>query len=196
MDLIQLRRNLLFKKKESFPDEYQKVEYIKTQYTENGTRQIKSFITTNISYSNISKIECKYSVIKFTGSQKAMFITSHANGSGTPDSPFATVENVSGFASVTPTISKPYTNNPIIYTINMGNSMPSNKSIRIGGWSDVAWTAEGAYYYVDVYGNSKKLYSFVPCYRKSDNKAGFYEIINKSFYASNGELDFIAGPNA
>lgn len=37
--------------------------------------------------------------------------------------------------------------------------------------------------------------NFVPCYRKSDNKAGFYELVNRDFYPSEGASDYIAGPD-
>lgn len=34
---------------------------------------------------------------------------------------------------------------------------------------------------------------FIPCYRKSDNKAGLYELVNNEFYPSEGTSDYIAG---
>ena len=36
---------------------------------------------------------------------------------------------------------------------------------------------------------------FVPCYRKFDNKPGFYDIINMSFFTNIGAGDFTVGPD-
>lgn len=39
------------------------------------------------------------------------------------------------------------------------------------------------------------VYWFVPCVRKNDNVAGFYEAINGTFYTNQGTGDFVVGPN-
>lgn len=43
------------------------------------------------------------------------------------------------------------------------------------------------------YNNGELTYQFVPCYRKSDNKTGLYEIVNEVFYPNNGTDEFIIG---
>ena len=85
---------------------------------------------------------------------------------------------------------------PYIFYFTITYSSGTQNNLRIGGWSDKNWTAEGAYYFVNVYGaNDEEIEKFIPCVRKSDNKAGFYGIISNSFFPSNGNEDFIAGPN-
>ena len=178
------------------PSEYQEVKYIKThtsgKYDGNSP---KSFICTNIPNDTISKVIVKYGVISFPGLRKSMILASHANGNTTALEPYITVDGTSsGGLTLSPTISSPYDGKTEVYTV----TYPANASynLRIGGWTDVAWTAEGAYYSVDVYDtNNGLLAQFAPCYRKSDNKAGMYEIIGGAFYPSNGTMDFIAGAN-
>lgn len=36
---------------------------------------------------------------------------------------------------------------------------------------------------------------FIPCYRKSDNKPGMYDIVNNVFYTNAGTGEFIVGPD-
>jgi hypothetical protein len=37
--------------------------------------------------------------------------------------------------------------------------------------------------------------NFIPCYRKSDNVIGMYDVINDAFYTNSGTGTFIKGPN-
>ena len=36
---------------------------------------------------------------------------------------------------------------------------------------------------------------FIPCYRKSDDKPGMYDLITKQFFINQGEGEFLVGPN-
>ena len=36
---------------------------------------------------------------------------------------------------------------------------------------------------------------FIPCYRKSDNEVGLYDIVTNTFFEHSGDKEFIAGPN-
>lgn len=42
---------------------------------------------------------------------------------------------------------------------------------------------------------SFRRYHFIPCYRKSDNKPGMYDIENNVFYTNDGTGEFIVGPD-
>lgn len=50
-------------------------------------------------------------------------------------------------------------------------------------------------YYFTIKSGDYPLMDFVPCYRKSDNVMGFYDIINQVFYTNAGTGDFIKGPD-
>ena len=54
---------------------------------------------------------------------------------------------------------------------------------------------KGKMYNVILYFNDEMVRSFIPCYRKSDNVAGAYDVINDVFYPSAGSDAFVAGPD-
>lgn len=43
--------------------------------------------------------------------------------------------------------------------------------------------------------NAEKIHEYIPCYRKSDNKPGMYDIISNVFYTNLGADEFLVGPN-
>jgi hypothetical protein len=51
------------------------------------------------------------------------------------------------------------------------------KNIFINGASETL-TAKAQWYYVKIYDGDTMLRSFVPCYRKSDNVVGMYDLVN------------------
>lgn len=52
----------------------------------------------------------------------------------------------------------------------------------------------GSLYSLKVSKNSVLLADYVPCYRKSDNRPGMYDLVLGKYYASESGTDFIAGP--
>jgi len=50
-------------------------------------------------------------------------------------------------------------------------------------------------YSLKMYDNGVKVRDLVPCYRKSDNEIGLYDIVNNVFYTNAGTGTFIKGPN-
>ena len=194
MDLMKRRREMLAGIKSRLPKEYQEVEYVKALYESGKSYQTQCFVCTNLTFTGVTKIVCKFGVGAFSGNQQPMFIASHASGSTTPVSPYITVSQANGFSSISPKhYPGPFAGIIDTYTITSDGSI-QNKYMRIGGWSDVQWTAEGMWYFVEVYDANGIVASFIPCYRKTDSKAGFYDIINNAFYSSDGQYDFVAGP--
>lgn len=49
---------------------------------------------------------------------------------------------------------------------------------------------------LEWYDNGNIDYDFIPCRRKADSLAGFYEVSTDTFYPSTSGTDFIAGPDA
>lgn len=49
------------------------------------------------------------------------------------------------------------------------------------------------WYYFKITDNGILIRNYVPCYRKSDNKAGFYDLVNHTFNPSIGSAEFVAG---
>ena len=50
-------------------------------------------------------------------------------------------------------------------------------------------------YSCQMYDGSTMVRDFVPCYRKSDNVAGLYDLVNKVFYTNAGSGSFTVGGN-
>lgn len=48
-------------------------------------------------------------------------------------------------------------------------------------------------YYFKIWTNNILTHSFIPCYRKSDNVAGMYDIVTKTFFINSGTGDFTIG---
>ena len=55
------------------------------------------------------------------------------------------------------------------------------------------YTAYAKLYYAKCYQNDVLVRDFVPCYRKSDNVAGLYDLVNDVFYTNAGTGTFIVG---
>lgn len=47
-----------------------------------------------------------------------------------------------------------------------------------------------------IWGKGMLIRNYIPCYRKSDNKAGFYDTVNHTFNPSIGSAEFVAGNDA
>ena len=50
-------------------------------------------------------------------------------------------------------------------------------------------------YYFKVYGVDGLIRDFIPCYRKSDNKTGMYDLVTDTFFANAGTGEFTVGNN-
>ena len=51
----------------------------------------------------------------------------------------------------------------------------------------------GRFWHFKIWDGSVLVRNYIPCVRKRDNKAGFYDLANHSFNPSIGTVDFIAG---
>lgn len=52
---------------------------------------------------------------------------------------------------------------------------------------------QGKIYQCKIYDNNKIIKHFIPCYRKSDEKTGMYDLIERVFYPSLGATNFVKG---
>jgi len=196
------------------PPEYQQVEYIEstgTQYIDTGY--------VNSSDNNPYKIEIDF---KFESLSNDGFVFGTARNTGNQYS-FIFGYNLSDNAWIfsrlgssgsgirfgTPDTSR----HTIKYVFNEGlyfdgvlesttveqasTSISSNKNI--GLFARIRGTTPNAYSNIRMY--SCKFYEsenilvrdFVPCYRKSDNVAGLYDVVNNEFYTNSGTGNFVVG---
>lgn len=66
-------------------------------------------------------------------------------------------------------------------------------SINRNGTPDSIAQGKGKIYSLKFYEDNTIIRDFVPCYRKSDNEVGLYDLVNGVFYTNQGSGSFIAG---
>lgn len=173
------------------PSTYQQVEYIEL---DNSNPQL-TFLTTGIQLKDISTIDVKYSFSNVVANNPMIFASYVSPDSLGSAAPFICVTgNVSGSWEILPTISKTATNTPKDFLIVNENT--TTNYLKIGGWGDSNWTAIGRYYYVRVFDKTNSIiFNGVPCYRKSDNEVGMYDLISQTFFTNASSGTYTAGPN-
>lgn len=80
-------------------------------------------------------------------------------------------------------------------TIPVTTGTANNSTIYINSSRRYAQTRDDVikWYYFKVWDNDILIRNYIPCYRKSDNLAGFYDTVNQTFNPSIGTADFVAG---
>ena len=172
------------------PGEYQQVEYL-SNITANGREN--RFIATGIKVSgNQKKVYVTFAMNWNPGSADAMMVSSYQDADHLRSiSPYACACGATSNTTITPTISKSDigVKTDFIVTIN-----PTGYYIKMGGWSDGSWT-QGYWYRFRVEEmDGTVLADYIPCYRKSDNKPGMYDLTTATFRPSDGSEDFGVGP--
>lgn len=71
-----------------------------------------------------------------------------------------------------------------LYIFKLNQTSPDGRGFR------------GKLYYCKLYDNGILVRDFVPCYRKSDNVIGLYDLVNGVFYTNQGTDTFLKGENA
>ena len=88
----------------------------------------------------------------------------------------------------------------VINNVNKGNFNATNNFTTNNMTIFKAATAPSQYYdcniriyYCKIWDNNILFRNFIPCYRKSDNVAGLYDLVNGVFYTNAGTGTFIKG---
>lgn len=186
------------------PDEYQRVEWLQ----KSGSAYLtipENIDVYHATFTCIYATEGKLNENMFFGNGN-YFALGRAGNTG-----FITFLNGwSGAAN----ISDPSYNNEIV-TVKFVTDAPnfSSEYSREGlyatntGTKAISEQAKTAYYIFDIrqyysfagrlyrlsIETSAKSYDFIPCYRKADNVAGMYDIVNNVFYTNTGSGSFIVG---
>lgn len=77
-----------------------------------------------------------------------------------------------------------------------GTATTSTRNIAIGSINPTATNATFHSRFYDefkIWKDGRLIRNYVPCYRKSDNKSGFYDTVNHTFNPSIGSEEFIIG---
>lgn len=84
-------------------------------------------------------------------------------------------------------------NTKVITTSTFTNADPNDREIAIGYIAENVGTSTNVphvkWYYCKIYDDGTLIRFYVPCYRKSDGKVGFYDTVNATFNPSQG-VDF------
>ena len=174
---------------------YQEVEYIEST----GTQYINTGV--NVGPGIVSELDWQVESISNTASGWSVLYGYASSSSGYPYALWGGASagtlsfyRKSGTSIVT--IALPTTR---AITTLTSNADALDKPIYIfsigpdcGGYKD----ARNPYklYGLKIYNNSTLVRHFVPCYRKSDNAIGMYDMVSKTFYGNSGTGNFEKGP--
>ena len=183
--MVRRRQLMGMQNPSRLPKEYQEVEYIGA----NTSTRIQSYILTGVSGNN-KTIEVKYERTSTVANGPIIVASYNSANPSNIIAPWAAANGRVGGAgtTITPQSSTIYV--PQIYTIEFKTT---TAFIRMGGWSDTVWTAAFRYYYFRVFDENGLIFDGVPCYRKSDNKTGLYDLVGQTFVPNSGTAEFILG---
>ena len=194
------------------PTEYQEVEYIEssgTQYIDTGVVATSGFeidIKINIDtvtgsmapilYAHEPSEPYKRNFIAYTSSKKMEI---DAGDKITQTSVTLTGDDVIKASNVEDDfyLNVNGTNYTPTVTTAASNLEYSGRTMHLlhGNGYDVGYTS-GKVYYCKITVDGTLVRSFVPCYRKSDNIVGLYDLVNGVFYTNAGTGNFAKGKNS
>jgi hypothetical protein len=223
LDKIYLGNNLIYSKSR-LPNDYQEVEYIESTgtqyiltnnvYPQNGDKlEIEAYLR----YSSFSDLNNRtYFGIWDNNGATIGFQFGVANASDT--SPIFNgyyADNWSSITFIGASLNTGWhkielTNTAIkidnsSYPISTPSSFTfSSDALALGGFPIIgcaylSWSGldkkKCIYKSIKWYRNSSLIYDFIPCYRKSDNVVGLYDLVNNQFYMNAGTGAFVKGSN-
>ena len=187
------------------PSEYQQVEYIEstgTQYIDTGVIPNK---TTNMKL-DINILSTSSSITPIIGARTesfpslTYFITANNEfymSYNSADTDKTTI-NLNERIILSNTSNELYVNNTKVATGITGDFDITTTIILLG--LNTSNGVDGRHLSAKVYG--LKIYSedvlirdYIPCYRKSDNVVGLYDLVENKFYTNNGTGTFLKGNN-
>lgn len=210
MDMMEIRRRVL--SFNGLPPEYQRTDYLQAQ----GDRAV---IDTGVAGDNDNlKFDFCFNVdryIQYRGlftnyeSETANCWRLSEVGTGS----FLHTHNTRTGASGTIALGKTFAGKKIFVSMNKlqmnvnidgetkSNPIPTatgtvnNNTIYINSSRRWAQTRDDVikWYFFKIFDNGKLIRNYIPCYRKADNKGGFYDLVNYAFKPSIGSVDFVAG---
>lgn len=186
------------------PDEYQEVEYIQTTGTQ--------YIDLTYSYVINDEIECDFIMDNTTGAIQGVFGNGNAGFIGTSlyiDTSTKLSVTVGGILGqqfykwATPLTTGQkyrvkiagdalYVNGSVVLNVanTLSNGTQSDFSIfRRWGTNSLV----GKIYKMSIKRGGIYIFDFIPCYRKSDNVIGMYDLVNSVFYTNSGTGTFLKG---
>lgn len=208
MDLMQ-RRRVMLAAQPRLPWEYQEVEYLRSTGTQklnipyrgnqNSVFTVKAKVDAGASYQiivgNIVSYTIIYGYMVIIEANRLVNFRSYSNS----------ITKLSS-VNISPNIPYLYKLEKGKLTIN-GVEYQGNTDFT-GTLSNVTTLLYRNYYNAasegrmsgDIYSflieeSLNRIHELVPCYRKSDNKPGMYDLVNNAFYTNSGTGEFLVGPD-
>ena len=179
----------------ALPNEYQEVEYLEST----GTQYIDTNFTPNINTKayaefNVSTIPCGLYSSDSNASLSTNF-SSYISGGGKwrfgSGSATVPISNNNFYTSVQDKTGITINGtNFYDYDITI-NDFTSTKTITLLRTNTIGF--KGKIYRFKLYDGNNIVRNFIPCYRKSDDEAGMYDVVNGVFYTNEGTGEFIVG---
>ena len=192
-------------KKAALPVEYQEVEYIESSGTQ--------YIDTGMRGSNNTKADIEFQA---TGEK---FLPFGARSSATSDcfAIWAAGSNVgtalrigfdgtSGYTGGATTTNKyhiihsqdgAYVNDNLVWAPPIRTFTTPQNLIVFGYYSTATTRTLSAIrlYHLKLWESNIRVRDFMPCYRKSDNVVGLYDLVSDTFFTNSGSGNFVKGPD-
>lgn len=179
MSLMQRRRALMAAKKSRLPAEYQEVEWI--GYDTNGR-----VLSTEIPLSDTQYVIAEIAKIAFPATNNGTVFPAMWNSNKTVTK-WGTIENAYGSSWSC----SPRKANTDLFD---KTAFRSDKTTATGnghtciGYGSASYCPELRFYSLQVYGlNDTLLFNGVPCYKKSNNGIGMYDLASNKFVACKGQ---------
>lgn len=191
----------------NIPNEYEEVEYIECT----GTQYINTGIKVN---SSTSRYETKINPSSVSVTSGIFGTRNNNLGADLSSMNVFIINGVfrldwlvgSGYSEINISPNTEYTIsitrglatiNNVDYTSEQTTSVNSLYTFYIGNFNNAGRPYSngflGKIYYSKLYNNNILVFDGVPCYRKSDNVAGLYDLVNNVFYTNQGTGNFIVG---
>lgn len=190
------------------PSAYQHVEYLQssgTQYIDTARKVQSSNISVNIKLQRTSSSSSEMNALSNQDSSTNRFVFGVSNGN---------------WFLYNRTSSSTYTNSTISADLNIAELeiyFNNNQKKLVKDGVETSWitasaitnnnknlillqAAVGGYgfvgrlYYFDYAEDNELVFKMIPCYRKSDDKPGMYDLVSKTFYTNSGTGEFTVGP--
>ncbi len=176
------------------PAAYQQVEYIEST----GTQYILTDVVNNAAYDALFDMEfTKTGARNLTGhgSTAGYYFGVDANGIYELGGGLV----MTGVSGVTRNLITVNSASALKITVNgtsrsraLGNGSPAAFRL-LGGWTSLSMTCKAKLYRAQFWRDGSLIRDYVPCYRKSDNVAGLYELVAGVFHTNKGSGSFVVG---
>ena len=204
---MSMFRDLLMNiKDEGLPSEYQEVEYIQSDGNQ--------YIDTLISGNDIGEYEIKLDTLgSYAHSWEQYFAGQlytenevgklYMNGSNLvyqgfpyPRNQYANCGPISiGLYEIKVRIADGIVSNNSFKSAYSGAKWGTHTFYIFSSHTEPSIGASMRLYYLKMYTDGVKVRDYIPCYRKSDNVIGLYDLVSKTFYTNQGSGTFTKGNN-